>query len=124
VVFQEIVAEKQELRALRDSLVAAGAGDQVRAHPSGSDVESDLWAKRERDASQILASCGLWRTTWRSEMARDDGARRCFLVSAERQGEFDQRSRSCTRSLDPVCVQVRRAAAALQLRQHHLEVQQ
>ena len=93
VVFQEIVAENQELRALRDSLVGRPAREtkpeRIRL---GQMVEADLWAKRERDSSQILAilrplahDMAIGKIA--AEMMVLDAA---FLVRAERQSEFDE----------------------------------
>jgi len=93
VVFQEIVAENQELRALRDSLVGRPAqetrSERIRL---GQMVEADLWAKRDRDASRILAvlrplAHELEIGKIGAEMMVLNAA---FLVSAERQGGFDQ----------------------------------
>jgi hypothetical protein len=93
VVFQEIVAENQELRALRDSLVGRPAQETKSGRIRlGQMVEADLWAKRERDASQIL---GVLRPLAHDMVIGKIGAEMmvldaAFLVSAERQGEFDQ----------------------------------
>jgi hypothetical protein len=93
VVFQEIVAENQELRALRDSLVGRPAQETKSGRIRlGQMVEADLWAKRERDASQILGVLGPLAHDMvigkiGAEMMVLDAT---FLVSAERQGEFDQ----------------------------------
>jgi hypothetical protein len=93
LVFQEIVAENAELRALRDSLRSRPAkqttAERVRL---GQMVEADLLAKRERDAERILAALQplagdleLGKIT--AEMMVLNAA---FLVDLERQGEFDE----------------------------------
>jgi hypothetical protein len=92
-IYQEIVAENRELRALRDSLVGRPAqqtkSERIRL---GQMVEADLWAKRERDASRILA---VLRPLAHDLAIGKIGAETmvldaAFLIGAERRGEFDQ----------------------------------
>ena len=93
LVFQEIVAENQEIRALRDSILGQPEQETRSARILlGQMVEADLRARRERDACRILAALSplaydLENGKTETEMMVLNAA---FLVSAERRTEFDK----------------------------------
>ncbi len=93
LVFQEIVAENQEIRALRDSILSQPERETRSARILlGQMVEADLRSRHERDACRILAAlsplaCDLENGKTETEMMVLNAA---FLVSAERRTEFDK----------------------------------
>ena len=93
LVFQEIVAENQEIRALRDSILGQPERETRSARILlGQMVEVDLRARRERDACRILAALrplayDMENGKTETEMMVLNAA---FLVSAECRTEFDK----------------------------------
>jgi hypothetical protein len=102
LVFEEIVAESQEIKALRDSIL----GQPERKTRSarillGQRVEADLRARRERDGRRILAALGPLATDLENGKTETEMMvlNAAFLVGAERRTEFDEAVRGLHQEL-------------------------